>query len=391
VSVREKDKEEEESATKGTTTAREEKGGLVGGLPLAEVSRRRKISEAMKKKWNDPSYKTKMASSQRGKASKAMTEKWKCEAYASKVSKGRSGIEPWNKGRKLSENHKKRIKQAKTGTSHSEGTKEKMSRSQKKRYAAARVLQSMDMLAQQQHKALNNANAPGTTASARAMNNVASASAMAASPQAPLVGTSHSSKKQSAGMDHQRSSLLNRYKSILHDFRLVESEIKPWVTEFNSEHGRKPTTMDVEATKMDWLIQKYKKYNLMKRQLILQIPGIKSVTNPPKSPLDRGMANMEAKNKDAARMSALFNAVTNSKWNNSNGSTSSLVDDDATANLKSSSSSSSKGEEERRRSSAKDLSQRMSKLETLASQTNNPRMKAALRHVGEYRENNKQV
>ena len=61
-----------------TVEATDGDGKSEGEPSEAEALRRKRISEAMKRRWRND------------------------EAYASKVSKGRSGIEPWNKGKRLS-------------------------------------------------------------------------------------------------------------------------------------------------------------------------------------------------------------------------------------------------------------------------------------------------
>jgi len=102
-------------------------------------------------------------------------------------------------------------------------------------------------------------------------------------------------------------------KGTLHEFREVESEVKPWVSQFLSEHGRKPTLSDVQATNIDWLIQKYKKYNLMKQQLLLQIPGIREQQSSDKSQMmskaKMSKAKGGGKGKRELELSAFFTAI----------------------------------------------------------------------------------
>jgi len=230
----------------------------------AEAKRRRRISEAMKKRWKDDA------------------------SYASKVSKGRSGIEPWNKGKRLSEGHKERIRESRRGSSHSKDTREKMSRSQRRRHTAARVLQSVDKIVQAQEATRKAGPPPPSVAS--------------------LAPTTTSGGGGEA--DHQKKAMVARYKTMLHDFRILEKEIEPWVSQFLSEHGRKPNLSDVRATKMDWLIQKYNTYNLMKQQLMVRIPGIRGQMSrtPSTSTAVMARGGQEETGKEA-KLSAFFSAV----------------------------------------------------------------------------------
>lgn len=230
----------------------------------AEALRRKRISEAMKRRWRND------------------------EAYASKVSKGRSGIEPWNKGKRLSEGHKTKIASAKVGAKHSKETRRKMSTSHKRRHTAVRVLQSVDRIVQQQQ---------------------------GASSPPPGRGQAAATADIDGAQNHQKKVLVSKYKSMLHDFRVLEGEIEPWVSQFLSEHGRKPNLVDVQATKMDWLIQKYKKYNLMKQQLVVQIPGIRGQMRGSGGGAKAGARAMadQAEAAKQAKLSAFFSAVSTSR------------------------------------------------------------------------------
>ena len=319
-------------------------------VSAAEVERRRKISEAKKKNWKNPEYRTRVSRAIRGKASAAMTEKWKCETYAAKVSEGRKGTAPWNKGKRLSQEHKAKIRSAKRGSSHTKVTREKMSRSQRRRYTAARVLQSVDEIIEQQ---TGGGAFGGDDDSSNGSNG----------------NSRNGNKSLTAHMDtkDQRFNMVRRYKDLLHDFRVLEGEIKPWVSQFLSEHGRKPNLSDVQATNIDWLIRKYKKYNLMKQQLLVQIPGIRGQVE--KSPKDK---MTDADRNNAAKLSAFFSAVSNSKAKRQKRK----GENAATVWSASSPPPFKRGEVE----------ERVSKLESMASETNNERVKAALRNVGKYRQ-----
>mmetsp|Transcript_3041 Transcript_3041/g.7445 ORF Transcript_3041/g.7445 Transcript_3041/m.7445 type:complete len:396 (-) Transcript_3041:474-1661(-) len=233
------------------------KKGLSRELSAAEIERRRKISEAKRRNWQNPEYKCKMSATLRGKASEAMTLKWQCEDYSLRVSEGRKGITAWNKGKRLTSEHKKNVSEAKKGSRHSKDTREKMSRSQKRRYAAARVLQAVDKVVQ-------------TT-----------------NPTA-----------ESSVEDKLKNGLMKQYKGMLHAYRTVEAEIKPWVEQFERENGRKPKLSDIRATNISWLIEKYKKYIFARQQLLLQIPSIRFQLDHPKVDQKAGQPRYALMQKD---------------------------------------------------------------------------------------------
>ncbi len=49
-----------------------------------------------------------------------------------------------------------------------------------------------------------------------------------------------------------RSQILGGYKSALHEYRALQSELAPWTAAFKEQHGRKPRIADVERT-VCWL------------------------------------------------------------------------------------------------------------------------------------------
>ena len=262
--------DDETTASSPSTTTTTTTGGGGGGEAEApseaEALRRRRISEAMKRRWRND------------------------EGYKAKVSKGRSGIEPWNKGKRLSEKHKQGISSSRRGRTHTRETREKMSRSHRRRHTAARVLQSVDKIVQAQE----------------------ATRAQEAGPTPPPKPRGRGAGKDATNPDHQKRAMVSRYKGMLHDFRVLEGEIEPWVSQFSKEHGRKPSMKDVTATKMDWLIQKYRTYNLMKQQLMAQIPGIRGQVSGASTAKGAKLLG-EAEMTKQAKLSAFFSAISNSK------------------------------------------------------------------------------
>lgn len=69
--------------------------------------------------------------------------------------------------------------------------------------------------------------------------------------------------------------VLNTYKCLLREYRELQEELSPWMHAFEEDHSRRPTLVDVESTKIPWLVDKYKDYIVMREKLFIGIPELR--------------------------------------------------------------------------------------------------------------------
>lgn len=48
---------------------------------------------------------------------------------------------------------------------------------------------------------------------------------------------------------------------------------------FHEQHSRRPTLVDVEATKIQWLVDKFKDHLVLREKLLVDIPGLRKKIN----------------------------------------------------------------------------------------------------------------
>lgn len=73
-----------------------------------------------------------------------------------------------------------------------------------------------------------------------------------------------------------RAEVLNAHKSQLREYRDLQAELSPWMNAFTERHGKRPTLVDVEATQITWLIDRFKDYTVLREKLLVDIPVLRS-------------------------------------------------------------------------------------------------------------------
>ena len=66
------------------------------------------------------------------------------------------------------------------------------------------------------------------------------------------------------------------YKTLLRDYRRLQSELSPWMQAFEVQNGRKPRLADVETTQITWLVSTFKHYLLLRDKLLRDIPYLRT-------------------------------------------------------------------------------------------------------------------
>lgn len=74
-----------------------------------------------------------------------------------------------------------------------------------------------------------------------------------------------------------KGQMLEAYKLQLREYKALQEELAPWVKAFEQQAGRKPKLTDVEATRIPWLLEKYKKYVVLRERVMLDTTGVRGM------------------------------------------------------------------------------------------------------------------
>lgn len=236
------------------------------------------------------------------------------------VSEKLKGKVPWNKGRTLSAETRQKMREAKLNRTVGKAVRRKMSKShagkthtqatvavlsnkltgkpkslehrlsiaasQRRRYAAGRVLHAVEAV----HRESVTEGKLGT-------------------PQLPPSAASYANcKEQRVGSRAVRSQLLETYKVELREYRALQEELAHWTKAFEQQHGRKPRLRDVELTNIDWLLEKYRKYMVLRERVLSDTQGLRSMlgaARPDPDSLGTGGASGYARGGGASANSAV--------------------------------------------------------------------------------------
>lgn len=271
--------------------------------------------------------KKKRSALHRARISQGLRRRWKLQEHREKVSNSLKGKEAWNKGigvsdetrekmaeahagRKLSKSTRAKMSKSHKGRAHSEETRAKLSElqtgrvftpdhrakmaaSMRRRHAASAVLKAIENHIDNGPLSLSGA-PEGAKAFAAAGGMAASSDASSAGSPSPSgwssgggpsgpsgaspLGNAGGLSVRLSGMTGGGSGLkgnkpkigavLDQYKTLLREYRSLQEELQPWTAAFVARHGRKPRLGDVEATKVEWLINKYKIYTVVREKIL---------------------------------------------------------------------------------------------------------------------------
>lgn len=213
----------------------------------------------------------------RSKVSNSMKERWKDPEYRDAVSSSLRGRQAWNKGKTMSEETKEKMRLAKLNHSVSKETRKKMSQARRGKSlepkAAALVSEKLKGVPKskehkeniaaamrKRHAAIRVLNAVELVYESSSSDSSSQDAAMPAMPRRQM----NNAKKQAS------SQVLGEFKAELREYRALQDEISPWNEAFVDRHGRKPTMADVERTGIEWLVTRYKRYVLLRERLFTQ-------------------------------------------------------------------------------------------------------------------------
>ena len=215
-------------------------------------SARIKISDAQKKRWQDPQFRANVTAAMKGKPA-------------------------WNKGRTVSDETREKMRLAKLNRSLSKVTRDKMSaaRQGKSLSPEAAALVSAKLTGRpksEEHKAAIAATQRRRYAAVRVLKAVEAVYSQGGSGDA----NGASPPRGVAAMKRERSQALNAFKSELREYRSLQEELSPWTKAFLERHGRKPTTVDVQNTGITWLISRYKQYIYLRERIFTETSVLRS-------------------------------------------------------------------------------------------------------------------
>lgn len=204
-------------------------------------SARLKISDAQKKRWQDPEVRASITASMKGKPA-------------------------WNKGRTVSEETREKMRMAKLNRPLSRATRQKMSAARMGKSlspeAAATVSAKLTGVPKTaEHKAAIAATQRRRHAAVRVLRAVEAV--YEASPDNGSGGVG----RGNPAVRKERSQAINAYKAELREYRSLQEELSPWTKAFMERHGRKPTTLDVQNTGIEWLVSRYKQYIYLRERI----------------------------------------------------------------------------------------------------------------------------
>ncbi|KAL0048932.1 hypothetical protein WJX82_002639 [Trebouxia sp. C0006] len=231
-----------------------------------------------------------MSASAKQQISKSQKNRWKQQpALRGLVSSKLKGKEPWNKGQRLDQGICDKMSAAKQGHTVPRSVCAKMSRShaglrpsQASRAAMSQAASGVAKTAE--HKAKIAAAQRRRHAAARALTAVeafhrGSDTALPSGSQSPNQSSPGKGKgrrssvrclsgRSSQGKSLTKTQIMTAYKAELREYRLLQEELGPWTQAFKAQHGRKPGLLDVERTGIEWLLDKFKAYVILRDRLL---------------------------------------------------------------------------------------------------------------------------
>ncbi|KAL0038606.1 hypothetical protein WJX77_012521 [Trebouxia sp. C0004] len=228
-----------------------------------------------------------MSASVKQQISKSQKKRWKQQpALRGLVSSKLKGLEPWNKGQRLDQGTCEKMSSAKQGHTVPRSVCAKMSRShtglrssQASRAAMSQAASGIPKSAE--HKAKIAAAQRRRHAAARALTAVeafhrGSDGVQPSGPQSSSPGKGRGRKRSvrclsgrsSQGKSLTKTQIMTAYKAELREYRLLQEELGPWTQAFKAQHGRKPGLSDVERTGIEWLLDKFKAYVILRDRLL---------------------------------------------------------------------------------------------------------------------------
>lgn len=259
----------EERAVEGARLENKRRTAWNKGKTVPEAVKE-KISECMRRKWQDPEYKSAVSAALKGK-------------------------EPWNKGRTLSDETREKMRLAKLSHTVSRSTRQKMSAARRGKCLAPEAAAAVSAALRgrpksEEHKAAIAAAQRRRHAAARVLRAVESVYNEAEVVQESVSENGSNSnilQRTSRGILSQelrtrrqaKSQVLNAFKAELREYRSLQEELSPWTQAFLERHDRKPTMIDVQRTGIEWLISRYKQYVLLRDRLFNETSLLRSRLN----------------------------------------------------------------------------------------------------------------
>ncbi|KAL3157116.1 hypothetical protein ABBQ38_001361 [Trebouxia sp. C0009 RCD-2024] len=225
--------------------------------------------------------------------SQSQKARWrKNPALRAAVSSKLKGKEPWNKGQSMSGETCLRMSEARQGhavprrvrvkmsASHtgltpskaaraamSQGSmgvpkapehKSKIAAGQRRRHSAVRVLTAVEAFHRGSQLDSPNESGPSRAAPVKP--------GLLQKQKKSTVQCLSSRNSQPKSMT--KSQIMTAYKAELREYRLLQEELGPWTQAFKAQHARKPTLADVERTGIEWLVDKFKSYVILRDRVL---------------------------------------------------------------------------------------------------------------------------
>jgi hypothetical protein len=225
-------------------------------------STRRKMSEGLKEKWQDPEHRAAVSAALQGRppwnkgraASEETREKMRAAKLNHHVSRAtRQKMADARRGRALPPEAAALVSAALSGRPKSEEHKRSIAATQRKRHAAIRVLRAVEAVYESSSSSAGEGEgAGGDGAAARP----------ARPPPLGVLPAAAGGPRRAA-----KSQFLGAFKAELREYRALQQELSPWNEAFVERHGRRPTMVDVQRTGIDWLVARYKQYVVLRERL----------------------------------------------------------------------------------------------------------------------------
>lgn len=224
----------------------------------------------------------KMSPATREKISAALKARWSDDPeYKKAVIAGNTGRTAWNKGKQLSEEHRHNQSLALTGRKVTKAFRKKMSDIASQRpppSEAARVAMSDAKKGKplsEEHKAEISAGQKRRVAAARVLQAVeavylaetATSNKMLPEGGLPVAGRKPAGGNGAGGKRPNKTQVVAAFKAELREYRSLQQELLPWTDAFFEKNGCRPGLKDVQATGIVWLIERYKRYILLRERL----------------------------------------------------------------------------------------------------------------------------
>eukprot|EP00887_Chlorella_sp_A99_P006122 scaffold22.g6122.t1 len=216
----------------------------------------------------------------RTKISQGQVATWRDADVRRRRTEAMKGLPSWNTGLALPEDVRARMAAAHLGKRHTKAARQRISKAlsglergpefgavmsarlagqpkapehrariaaaQRRRHAAARVLQAVEAVYQRAGEEGGSAAAAGGPG-----------------PGRPRLGGLRVGPRQT----QEQQQAIAAFKAQLREYRALQEELSPWTRAFVNKHGRKPALVDVQRTGIAWLIGKYKEYVLLRDRL----------------------------------------------------------------------------------------------------------------------------